>query len=197
MIGNDIVDLSISTIGEKERRSRFLEKILTRLEMDILGSLGGEDRYVWLIWSIKESVYKIVSRGLQKSIYAPKSIQCIDINCSGKGVYYADIHYGGDTFISKSIVNKEYIHTVASASHSVINQSDVQIFAIPKDADESGYTIRKVIESVRLPKSHNYGSLSVIKDKNRVPRIYDEETEIGYLSITHHGSYGAYVFIAS
>ena len=62
MVGNDIVDLSGAILGEGNRRDRYINKVLTPSEIRIVNNLGGDDKWIWLLWSLKESVYKIVSR---------------------------------------------------------------------------------------------------------------------------------------
>jgi len=58
--GNDIVDLSLIDIN-KTRDFRFYSKILCHSEQDLYITLDKKinfEQYVWLLWSIKESVYK-------------------------------------------------------------------------------------------------------------------------------------------
>lgn len=195
MIGNDIVDLSMGTIGDGERRVRFMKKLFTNDEMDIIESLGKDDKWIWLLWSIKESVYKIVFREEQKTRYAPKSLKCISMSSSGEGIYHAKVDYEGFYFESRSIISREYIHTIASKSLVEIDQSTSEIFTIPSKKNENIIN-NKIVESVISSKKYELASrLSIIKDKNRIPHLYDGVDEIGYLSISHHGRFGAFAIL--
>lgn len=192
MIGNDIVDLSISHVGESPRRERYLKKIFTDEEISIIESLGNEDHWIWLLWSIKESVYKIISRKEKRIRYAPKTIQCRGVNIAVKNSYESIIEYEGIQFSAFSEVKPEYIHSIAVESGFERYPLESEIFDIPKDVNEKDFVNNEILSALEK-KLEITTNLSIQRDVDRVPHLYNENQEIGYLSISHHGGYGAFV----
>lgn len=195
MIGNDIVDLTTSVIGQGERRLRYLEKILTENEIQILDSLGNEDKWIWLLWSIKESVYKIIHRSERKMKYVPKSIQCIEVCFISHEEYYSKVVYNGAMYIAKSLMHDDYISTVATADSEDMDKIYHESFPIPKDDNQSEYLDNKVRVFYSNLINPGRKNLTIKRDKNGIPHLVYDEQEIGYLSFSHHGQFGAFAFI--
>ena len=59
MIGNDIVDLKQAAKDSSWKRPRFLDKIFTPREQQLIWSAKDQDQMVWLLWSMKEAAYKV------------------------------------------------------------------------------------------------------------------------------------------
>ncbi|RZL44586.1 MAG: 4-phosphopantetheinyl transferase family protein, partial [Pedobacter sp.] len=76
MLGNDIVDLQLATIQSNWRRKGYLQKIFTEQEQDLIANATNQDQMVWLLWSMKEAAYKIVSPMVGERFYKPKSFEC-------------------------------------------------------------------------------------------------------------------------
>jgi len=62
MLGNDIVDLDLAKTQSNWRRKNYLDKIFTTEEQLLISSAKRPDEMVWLLWSMKESAYKIYNR---------------------------------------------------------------------------------------------------------------------------------------
>ncbi len=75
MIGNDIVDLQFARKESNWQRPRFLEKIFTEEERHFIHTANDKEVAVWLLWSGKESVYKIIARLEKRRFFAPKKIK--------------------------------------------------------------------------------------------------------------------------
>ncbi len=77
--GNDIVALRCIDI-QRTGQFRFYSKILSTSEQTLyhqplLADMPFEN-YVWLLWSVKESVYKFLKRSIPDLIFSPTKI-CI------------------------------------------------------------------------------------------------------------------------
>ena len=59
MIGNDIVDLKLASIQSNWQRKGFLNKVFTKKEQTLILNASNSFEMVWLLWSIKESAYKV------------------------------------------------------------------------------------------------------------------------------------------
>ena len=77
MIGNDIVDLQLARKESNWQRPRFLQKIFTEEEQHFIHTSSDKDVAVWLLWTGKESVYKIIARLEKRRFFAPKKIVCL------------------------------------------------------------------------------------------------------------------------
>lgn len=191
MIGNDIVDLSISHICEGERRARYLAKIFTEKECVIIDQLGNDDMWIWLLWSAKESVYKAVSRNEQVIRYAPKSLECLSIKNKSNSNYETTVEYNGEQFVVLSHVSDKYVHSVTNKSN--FNQSISEVFTISSNENESEAIDHKVLMYISTNTKYEYKNMSIKRDRHRVPHIYHGDKELYYLSMSHHGQFGAFV----
>lgn len=191
MIGNDIVDLSISHIGEGERRVRYLAKIFMERECVIIDQLGNDDIWIWLLWSAKESVYKVVSRKEQIIRYAPKSLECLSIKKISESNYETIVEYKGKQFIVLSRVSDKYVHSVTTTSN--LNQTISEVFTIPSNENESEAIDHNLLMYISTNTKYEYKNMSIKRDAHRVPHIYHGDKELYFLSISHHGKFGAFV----
>ena len=76
MIGNDIIDLHLAEQESNIRRRGFLDKLFLPAEQDIIAAAAQPAAMVWLLWSCKEAVYKIIHRYSRKRLYAPHHYAC-------------------------------------------------------------------------------------------------------------------------
>lgn len=96
--GNDLVFLP-ATRPERTSLPRFYSRILTTAEAEGFARLASSgipfDHYVWLCWSIKESVYKFQKRLFPGLVFAPLRIAIGEITPpAGDRDYYAGVVAG-------------------------------------------------------------------------------------------------------
>ena len=116
MIGNDVVDLKLAKIDSNWKRNGYLNKIFTDVEQNFILKSYDADKTVWILWTRKEAVYKIlIQQGYKKGFY-PKKIECLDEQISAGKVQFNSIIYFTNTTISNNCV-----HSVA-----VVNEMDLQ-----------------------------------------------------------------------
>lgn len=182
--GNDIVDLKIATIPGGFKRSRFLDKIFSRDEQELIcnGRVG-----VWAIWAMKEAVYKAHHRrfNLPRS-FAPKGIR-VHIREVSENSIKAEAEYLNYVYFGKGILTPDYIHFTATCFpkdqlYSEIHNTSVQI----------KNQLKQVIsEKLGLEKE----DLDIVKDKNYIPQLSYRNANLNLpFSISHHGNYAAFSF---
>ena len=75
--GNDIVALNESVVA-KAAQPRFYSKIMAADEMNFFNEQAADKlslgEYVWLLWSVKESVYKFLKRTQPGFLFSPQKI---------------------------------------------------------------------------------------------------------------------------
>lgn len=192
MIGNDIVDLAQARQDSNWRRKGFLDKIFTPHEQQLIQGATDPDCLVWLLWSMKESTYKLAVRRTKNRIFAPAKIAC-SLNeiteSSAEGiVLYAD------SYQTHSVITAHYIVTVAFAANLSPVYSQVII-----PLDTTSYQAHHELLSVRI---RQHGSvlfrapenkIHIHKDSLGIPVLAIGNSITVPISISHHGFYGAYV----
>ena len=72
MIGNDIVDLKKAKTDSNIFRPRYMHKVLSQNEQNLVLSSPNPEEEFWRLWTMKEIAYKPFQR---KLIFKPVSIQ--------------------------------------------------------------------------------------------------------------------------
>ena len=129
MLGNDIVDLDLAKIQSNWRRKNYLDKIFTAEEQLLITSAKNPDEMVWLLWSMKESAYKIHNRKTGIRNFAPKSLNC-KVYASASEIK-GTISIDHNTYFTKSDIQLSYIHTIATPIYSKLEEIKVVIYELP------------------------------------------------------------------
>ncbi len=172
MLGNDIVDLQLAAKQSNWRRKGYLQKIFTSQEQDLIANATNQDQMVWLLWSMKEAAYKIVSPLIGERFYQPKSFECTPSN-PGYRLNGKVVHEG---FECKTVseVNKDYIITIATSEHN--RKLEFYLFHHPATYIDD---FNKFSNKFKL-----------LKNEANLPTIQDLFTEeFCPASVSHHGRY--------
>lgn len=108
MIGNDIVDLALAKNESNWKRKGFLDKIFSKLEQEFILKSSSPDEMVWILWSRKEAVYKIIIQKGGKRGYYPIKIQCVNTDLEN-GI----VQFEKQSFYTKTTILNQSIHTLA------------------------------------------------------------------------------------
>jgi phosphopantetheinyl transferase (holo-ACP synthase) len=108
MIGNDIVDLDLALKESNWKRKRFLDKIFSSKEQQLILNSDNQDLMVWNLWSRKEASYKIYNRQTGIRGFFPLRLECD----------YCDINTGTvaiDDFVfyTQTEIAANYIYSIA------------------------------------------------------------------------------------
>lgn len=118
MIGNDIIDLQKASIDSNWRRKGFLQKIFTEQEQQMILTASEPSLIVWLLWSMKESAYKIHSRLTQWNAFAPTKICCTALILKD-GIASGTVLCKKATYFTQSSLSSDFIHTIASQNFPI------------------------------------------------------------------------------
>lgn len=212
-IGNDIIALQL-TNSERTRQQRFYSKILYTEEVELykhqISTAIAFEHFVWLAWSVKESVYKFYKRYNQQALFSPtKTIinavkkplkqnvfnvynQLEAISFKEEDCYCCEINFNSINFYSRSIINNDLIFTVVNNSNYFEN-----IHWGIKRIDDDNYLDQskqvRAFTSEKLNKVFLNAHLNIEKSAAGFPVIAQQKNIP--LSFTHHGSFVAYAFI--
>ncbi|MBS1745400.1 MAG: 4'-phosphopantetheinyl transferase superfamily protein [Bacteroidetes bacterium] len=211
--GNDIISLEL-TDPVLTCRERFYSKLLSKTEVDLFKTTSPLkfplESFIWLAWSIKESVYKFHKRKNQEILFSPTKIIVQKINSPTDRFewnnrkyeavsfdeafcFCCETSYEGQKFFTRSLVSETIIFTVANNSNSFENVCwGIQYI------DDDNY-----INQSQTVRDFMLGKLQCIIPKQQ---IVIDKTGAGYpvlreqeniaVSFSHHGHYVAYSFVA-
>ena len=211
--GNDIIALA-ETDNDRTSRHRFYSRILSSGELHLSGELTGlpssDGRpltpglsfpvFVWLMWSIKESAYKYVSRADPRLRFAPLKILVGRLR-QREDYYEGMIGYGPATLFSRSFLGEETIMTVVGGQQDfgddrwgmrVIGDSDCATCR-PDYSTQSALVRTFALQSLStvLPGT----ALRIVKTQDGPPEVWDGERPLDIpLSLAHHGKYVAWSY---
>ena len=172
MIGNDIVDLHLAENESRIHRRGFLDKLFLPGEQTMIRSAADPTVMVWLLWSCKESAYKIIHRATHERKFAPQQFSCrlwqLDNNiATGTVTYQQQVYYFRSHYIGSCI------HTCAAVTPQLLQE--LTVFTTYRLSD--------------LPLFY--------KDEYGIP--YTRERCSGAMlpvSVSHHGKYTGGIFLA-
>jgi phosphopantetheinyl transferase (holo-ACP synthase) len=128
MIGNDIVDLAQAKHDSNWRRPGYLNKLFTVKEQFLISSDIQPDSMLWLLWTMKESAYKIESRKTKCREFAPVKLLCNNLIIHNNRAT-GNVTYNSQLYFTSSIIETNYIHTVAAITTKELALVRVQIKA--------------------------------------------------------------------
>ncbi len=199
MIGNDIVDLRQTRIDSDWDRPRFLKKLFTSKELELINiqpSKALQEKLVWLLWTMKEATYKVVMHTEKRRFFAPKSFQCTlyaanDFKLETKKTT-GQVTFKDQNFNITSELNQNYIYSYIG-KNNVFNL--INFVKGASAVQKSNITKMNIIKE--FANQNNLTSSSYILRKNElgIPNIINlknlKETPC---SITHHGRFSGISF---
>lgn len=186
MIGNDIVDLEFANYNSRWQEQRFLDKLFSTEEQDFILSDGKRFENIWRLWSMKESVYKIICRADGIIRFNPKDFKCVTRNRIHGHVAF------DDTLVSTvTQTNKDFIQTTAFLESNWI--SEVFQLGHADTEMQRHQTYQHAITAYAQLKMVPQNTVEIIKNEIGIPKFYIKGRLLKeQLSLTHHGHFGAW-----
>jgi hypothetical protein len=207
-IGNDIVDLTAPENLKKSLDGRFLDRVFTPDEQDLIGSASWADAMLWALWAGKEGAYKVLSKGDPGIPSTPRRYHVKFFEKHGG----ACLHEGGDALWSgivdspagkvsfQTLFTVRYVHCLAITDVRLTNQMVISQVVNLADSTDTSFAVRRAavgylaaildispahIEIRRFRTPKGYGPPRVFLDGR--PADID-------ISLSHDGDYGAFAF---
>ena len=218
--GNDIVALNVIN-RLRTNQYNFYSKILSVSEEALYSRPGFAqmpfEEFVWLLWSVKESVYKYQKRIVPGLVFSPAKIiiQRIDPpfrqalksfggiqwesnkNESSEELFKGVIICGSYIFYSRSKIHDELISTVVSNDKHFENTR----WGIKSIEDTAYKNQSKAVRAFVLEKLNSllvggYENLSISKNRQGCPVVLKGAMEMNIpVSLAHHDHFIAYSFL--
>jgi phosphopantetheinyl transferase (holo-ACP synthase) len=207
--GNDIIALKTINIA-RTKQQKFYRKIISASEKDLYDRQLSDnlplDVFVWLLWSVKESVYKYLQRITPELVFSPTKIisnQLVLPACNfveqfeGRGfnedsVYKGVVSFGEHALYSRSVISEEFIFSVVNGTDDFRHiRWGIQLIH-SSDADAQSKAVRGFLIKALSPLLPG-SDLLVDKSPHGYPIILKDGVEIALpVSLAHHGHYVGY-----
>ena len=185
MIGNDIVDLKKAAIDSNWQRPRFLDKVFTEIEQELISISNNKHHMVWLLWSMKEAAYKVNVQQFGKRFFNPKRLECELVSLEKGSVRIDD-----EIYFTTSKITEEFVYTIATLN---VEQSDTSACFKFKNLDLKTHS--ETLKS-RFLKSLNMDLTEIKKNDVGIPGLFQNEKAVDLsFSLTHHGAFGAFAIL--
>jgi phosphopantetheinyl transferase (holo-ACP synthase) len=178
MLGNDLIDLKKAAIESNWQRKGYLDKLFSKEEKHQILSSENPFLQVWLFWSMKEAVYKIINRETGLRFYSPSAFTCKN-NVQGRA-NKGEVYYNGKIYYTLSRITNAMIHTIALQRNQDFCAVDVLYLA-----NTPGYI--KAFNST----SNTY---NLTKNEHGIPELIHRTIGTKHVaSVSHHGKFLAIV----
>jgi hypothetical protein len=77
LIGNDLVDLRAREAAGKSGDARFVKRVFTAREAELVASSASPDTALWMLWAAKEAAYKVARKLAPDVIFAHSRYEVI------------------------------------------------------------------------------------------------------------------------
>jgi phosphopantetheinyl transferase (holo-ACP synthase) len=202
--GNDIVALE-ATQPERTNLPRFYSRILTVDEKKLYERLDRPslafDHFVWLCWSIKESIYKFTRRSIPYLVFSPLKIMIGELlppdQTAPDRYYRAKVVFGQETRYGRSFLRDSVVVTVVSEDEQfAATHWGFQPIGTPAYTDQSSSVRTFALQHLSAVLSRN--DLQVQKDQDGCPIVLAGHQRLDIpLSLAHHDRYVAWSFTAA
>lgn len=186
MIGNDIIDLSLSLGNSNWKRKGFLNKLFSDEEQGWILKSGDSELTIWLLWAMKESAYKAHQRRFElPRSFNPKAFRC-EITENRNTAVSGKVSVDGNSYLTKASISKEYIYCFATLNN--VKNFVQKIYLKPTDLKLE--LINAVSKQQNLPKE----KIFIKKSSQFIPFLQFENQKIFCnFSMSHHGDFSAFI----
>lgn len=126
MIGNDIVDFIQAQKESNWKRRGYLDKLFSPAEQSMILGDNQPDLMLWLLWSMKESAYKINSRRTGLHAFVPARLICDQLSLKERTAS-GSVCFEGNTYFTQSTFNADYVHTIAAEHREALEKIRFEI----------------------------------------------------------------------
>lgn len=183
LIGNDLVDLKQAVSDSNWQRKGYLDKICTPAEQKLISGAPLPSVMVWLIWTMKEAGYKIISRKTGLRSYNPLSLSCEHV-IADQLQATGQVKYGNGVFEVKSKISAELIHSTAVSAQEDFEDLHLHFLSYTKTYLEDF--------------NRSSADYRLVKTTSGLPEMIHTATGNRHIaSVSHHGRFLAVTYSGS
>jgi len=163
LIGNDL--LYINTNYTTFSRKGAAKIILNKFETDTF-FFEDKNSILPIIWTIKESVYKITCKQGNNNAFTPSNIKILTFNKTNNNIY-GNVNFENQNYFFRTIVKQNYIFSYATTNKNNFQNIKHHFF---KNNAINNKSINNV-EFIKFIKSQNW---NLVHSENGIPKIKNE-----------------------
>ena len=200
-VGNDVVDLKEPANAGKSSESRFLKKILTNAETDLIRNAENPDAALWSHWACKETAYKIVKKSFPGTAFLPRQWQ-VTFNKRESTHSDGEVAISGhDSVFIRLFTNPQYIHCIGADVPIALEKLIWSVEDLPEKEENNPSLYLRYCLGQRLARYYSLNSHQIKIKRTRKngelqpPRVYigGNKTDID-ISLSHDGRFIAYAY---
>ena len=192
MIGFDLVDLILAKGSKHQNDPRFIRKIFSEEEQNIFAAQLNDSTIRWVMWAMKESVYKAIPKEIQQD-FNPKKF--ILKHFSEKENYLeGQVEYNGLVFYCRCEMKNNMLWSIALKDPMNFNQVKFDILQLNSESIDLA---RQVLnEAIHLfLDSIGIGNYRLRHLDSGKPVIANSNDIRENISLSHHGHYAGFAYI--
>ena len=185
MLGNDIVAWDAAPNRGAASRARFVQRVFSPYEQTLIAASARPDFTLWLLWGVKESVHKAVSRFQGALVFSPVRVV---VDADGDSLA-GRARLGDFVYAWQAEEGRGWVHVWACATTEALAHVRRRVARLP--VDES-LAVRRLALTL-------LSELHVASDaiEGRPPEVFCRGQRVpGLVSLSHDEGYGAVVWLA-
>lgn len=202
-VGNDVVDLKDPENIGKSRDDRFLGRVFTAGERELIASVPSPDTLLWSLWAAKEAAYKAVSSAdpavcsiphRYRVVLEPEDATRKIVRLAGKVITPRG------ELVLEVAVSADWVHALAAGAEEALKRLCRRVKrlegrkgAVNPSAFVRGALLREIARRLDCP----VGDLSVVKNPDGLgaPRVlFRGDLLAAEVSLSHDGRFAAFAF---
>ena len=199
----------------KSRDTRFIKRVFTPREQELISRADNQDAVLWALWAGKEAAYKLVKKYEPSATSVPRLYE-VSLNCAEESVQlspgsdtltgFVDTPYGRIEI--KVFITSDYVHCTGTASAP--DEMDALVWHVVRISPDSqaspDYESAFVRKALKLHLSQSYDESPENIEIRRVESSYGLGPPFVSIngmpaaidvSLSHDGLFAAYAFAAS
>ncbi|WP_299519739.1 4'-phosphopantetheinyl transferase superfamily protein [Winogradskyella sp.] len=185
MVGNDIIDIELAKTQSNWQRPRYLDKLFTSKEQDLIERSEEPNIMVWQLWSMKEAAYKLYTQLHPSRFYNPKAFECILSKTSM-------VTYGTFKCYVITKITSNYILSEAFLRPQNMN-SEVVLLHMASGKAQHKILLDQLLSVASQQLNCDKKDLKFVKHEYGIPTIQCK-TKVYNVSLSHHGRFGTIAF---
>jgi phosphopantetheinyl transferase (holo-ACP synthase) len=113
LVGNDVVDLTHPRCHGKARDSRFVGRVFSPVEAELIRGADAPDRTLWLLWAAKEAGFKVVSKVLGSPPPFAHVLFQVEVPSAARPRVVGRVSYGDLHVPLVAQIRPDWIHALA------------------------------------------------------------------------------------
>ena len=201
-VGNDIVDLKETDNCGKSGDDRFLGRVFTPEERDLIVGAACPDKLLWAFWAAKEAAFKIVSRDDPAACSTPRKYAIIldPLELSATCLAGRAITPRGELAL-RITVTDDYVHALSAATKSDLDTVFQRVDRMDVGEDPgvaSDFVRRQILREIARCLDCPLEELSVGKEPlgPGAPFVLRQEQPLAVeIRLSHDGRFAAFAFM--